>query len=306
MSKFITAFIAAFALIGCQKPIDLGNQSFVGATRIGDILHATIDRDQIDFNLEGKISSKLVGTLSSLPTHNNYFYTLKDKPRMRIAILPDELIIYGKDDGRIKFGVALFNQRKSYSPVNIAGMYNFVSQYCSQSYDKFSYGTFELTADHLWHSWKMENGAQVQYSPTYSGSWVDKGNGLIQAFLGDRLFANLVLSEGAEDNLMVIDLVARNGIALGVKQKALATDSINASFKMLNSNKADLKEMTVKNSIVKLGKKHLTINYNQPWDGFIKDNRGEFLSLVSSKGTCFGLNIGTLTGRKFIFAALGS
>lgn len=305
MIKLMAILVSGLMISGCLKPVNLGNRTFVGATRIGEVLQVDINNDQIRFQLEGNTSSSaIIGTLRAMPMHENHLYTLKEKPDLRIAMSHDGLIIYGAKGDYAKFGVGLYSFRKSYQIVDIAGIYNFVVQYCPENSNKFSYGTFEIGADYSWRMWKLQDGRQAKQKPTASGNLVDNGPGVLQAFLDNKkLYANLALSQNSDD-IMVINVVAKNGLALGVKKNIIIPGSVNGDYSVLSSNGKSERIAKVQDEVATRGKKTFALNYNEPWEGFIKDSRGEFLSIVSSKGTWFGLNIGAKSGSQFIFAGV--
>lgn len=307
MSKLVRcAVVAVFCLTGCHKPVDLGIRSFVGAACGGDVVRVDINRDQINLQMEAKPSGAFLrGTLLANPRSESNIYSLKEVPGVRIAVSPEDLVIYETSGGFGKFGVGLFNQQKDYQADAIVGVYNFVAQYRPETLDKYSFGTFEIKADGTWLLWKLQDGSKNTHEPIYSGSWVDKGNGVIQALLEDNTtFANLSVSDGPGGDLLVIDLVIKNGIALGMKKNVVTLGSVDGNYRLLSSVEKKVKKATVQEEVVTHGNKQLVLNYNSPWDGFIKDSRGEFLGIISPKGTYFGINIGVISGSQFVFAAV--
>jgi len=291
---------------GCLKPVDLGERSFIGATRIGDVLKVDINKEKINFQLEGKMSgTAYAGKLKPVPKQKN-IYRVEEMRGLKIAMIPDELIIYGVKRKNLapKFGVAL-KSTKPYDKQDIAGIYNFVVQYCPANFNKYSYGTFEISADQTWRMWKMKDGLQIENTPRITGYWVDKHNGIIQAFLDNKtLYANIAFSQESDENIMVVNIISKNGLALGVKRNTIKPGSADGDYNGVGSNGNSVKIAIERDQVATQGKKQLALKYNEPWDGFVKDHRGEFLAVVSPGGTCFGLNIGTISRLQFIFAAL--
>ena len=191
-------------------------------------------------------------------------------------------------------------------------MYNFVFQFHSENQQKFGFGTFELGSDYSWRSWRFVNGSQGEEKLYSSGHWVDGGKGEISAFSADnKLYATVALSENS--NLMVVSLVAKNGLALGVKQQTLMQGDINGDYTLLGT-KGKIKKAYLAEKVIfkmnkdpntnKRGNEKLILTYNKPWSGFFTDKGGEILGICSKKGDCFCLNLGTITREQYVVVAI--
>jgi hypothetical protein len=312
MVRIIIALVTGcIYLSGCEKTLDLGDRSFIGATRIGDGLQVELNKAQITFILDGKNKSTISGKLIPIENHEKSAFTLKERPDFKIIMSADDLIVFASNNGS-KFGVGLTNARKSFKVEEITGMYNFVLQYYSENHRKFSFGTFELSSDYTWRSWRLTNGSDSSEEPNMGGHWVDNGNGEINAYSHDnKLFAKVALSE--QSDLMVVNLLTKNGLALGIKQRALRPGDIDGDYMLLGTKgrlkEAHLTEKTIfkmnKSPLTgKKGNEKLSLNYNNPWTGVFTDSGAEILGICSKNGTCFCLNIGTITHEQSIITAV--
>lgn len=306
MSKIILSAVAGLVFfLGCQRQMDLGELSFYGATRIGDSLHADLKKDQLRLQLKGKMSgTKISGTLK--PTGDGgVAYMLSEDPQVKVLFNPDDLFVYGTTSDYAKFGVGLNTPKKHYSADEIAGKFNFVLRYRSENDDKYSFGTFELRRDKTWHIWRFVAGTQAKEEPTYSGYWIDSGTGEIRAYLdNDRFYAALVIG-GISNDLLVINFFDKNGLALCMKRRQIKSEDVEGVYTMLGSEGGGLKKKIITSNgyILHKEKDPVRLIYNEPYEGFFRDDKGERIG-ICSRGICFGFNIGALSGTKYIFAAL--
>lgn len=313
MTNLIFTLIIGLAFIssGCQKTLDLGDNSFVGATWIGDNLSVELNKSQITLKFQGKENGSISGQLMPMEKNDTHLFTLKERTDLQIVVSADDLITFATKDGS-QFGAALKSSRKSYDAKDIAGVYNFVLQYYSENQKRINFGTFELNADYSWKSWRFSNGSSDKGEPTVRGHWVDSGKGEIHAFSEDnRLYATVVLSENRD--LMIVNLIAKNGLALGAKQQALMPGEIDGDYTLLGSKgrvrKAYLQGETIFKinndpNVEKRGNEKLFLTYNKPWLGCFTDNKGEILCICSKKGSCFCVTMGAITQEQYIVVSV--
>lgn len=306
MVKIITFIVTAMMFsLGCQKSLNLGEKHYVGATRIGDGVQIGIKKDQITLNFNGKMDgSSIKGTLKPLSkSEKNLAFQLKDKKDFNVVISPEDLVIYNDPREYSKFGVGLSRQKTAVQMGNFSDVYNFVVQYHSQNKNRFSFGTIDLNANHTWRTWRFGDSPLKNKEPIVQGTWVENTKGEIQAFSNDKLFATITVSD--DYDILLINFLAINGLAFGVKKNVLLPEKTDGNYIGLGSNGTGVKRLSIRDQVLRLGDKKFNLVYNQPWDGFFKDNKGEFVGLLSTKGTFFGLRIGAHTGdTQSVFAAV--
>jgi len=302
MAKIFTFLaISTLFISGCFKPVDLGHGRFIGAT-VEDTFTIDINKDQFRLQL-GKLGETILsGTLQPFNKNKSYNFQLKNNQAV-VAMIPNQLLIYGTKNG---LGVGISNHAKSNRVDEVAGVYNFVVQYQSNDRPKYSYGTFELLPDFTWRSWSMKNGSENKEGHKVSGNWLVGGNGIIKAMLDkENVFANIASLGENYGNGIVIDLVAKQGIALGTKQALIRAGSIDGEYSVLSSLKPEIKKASVRDVVAMNGKNYYALGYNEPWNGFVKDRRSEFIGTISANGNYFfGLNIGAISGNQYVFAAI--
>lgn len=314
MKRIVCVIAGLIFFAGCEKPIDLGERSYMGATRIGDGLLVELNKNHIAMHLEGKMKGTAIsGTMVPISDHKNIAFKLKERPDMLIMLSPDDLIVIKEKEG-MKFGAALARARSAYEPADVAGIYNVVAQYHSENQNKFGFGTFELGLDHSWRSWRFADGLESNEQPIVNGYWHDNGQGKIHAFTPDhKLCGTVILNK--KSNLMIINMLGKNGLSLGVRREFLEPGSINGDYVIFESEHFGIKNGHLTDDVIikmsadqridnsKDANKKLNLTYNKPWPGFVSTQQGELLG-ICSRETCFVLNMGPLTGKQFLVAAV--
>jgi len=104
-------------------------------------------------------------------------------------------------------------------------------------------------------------------------------------------FANFALSCSDDDHdirLLVINLVALQGIALGAKQSQVKESNYGGEYQLLSTSEDNLFDAVISATDASIRTKKMKIKYNQPWAGFIS-NGAEFVGLIPGS-VYFGIN----------------
>ena len=105
MTKIIIILISVVVFLSsCEKALDLGDRSFVGATRIGDSFLGKLNKDRIALTLVGKDNGTIGGKLNPIKNHDKTVFTLKERPDLQMALGADGLIVFATKDGGSQLG----------------------------------------------------------------------------------------------------------------------------------------------------------------------------------------------------------
>jgi len=255
-------------------------------------------------------------TLSTQLEHEDgaRFYAFADDAKA-VAFRVWDFLIY-RHNGLGKFGVVLKQSyalndeiRENKLPLSaFSGTYNFVSK------DKIGLGYGGLTIDikaKTWAYWLKED-ASANAKGHFLGTVVEKEDGRLEAILTEiapiilatlaakglnitinSKFANFVLNRETHDKsrLMVIDLVALGGFALGAQQSEVKHGHFDGKYQLLSAAEDKIFEATIDGTQASIRAKKMAIQFNKPFTGFISDGAG-FVGLTYGKyqRVYFGIN----------------
>lgn len=268
---------ALLFIAGCGTKVDLGKSEFIGAASIGDLVSVSLNGDK--FSLEGVAGKlekkKLQGTLVRKEGFSDYVYTSPEHKDLILVVTPEIISYTLKDFGNFVVGVP--QEKQSYDASHISDIYNYVS---TQGYT-VNYGTFRIEQNGTWQAWMKNNGANLgPEKADFFGTWRDSGQGYLIAEtkghrqkghgVKDGIFAHLMINK---NGLLIIDLVALEGIAIGAKQKEVDLSKVHNSYDILSpmENQLYAAEVAGSNVSVPHFNKNYQIQYNSPWKGFVSE-----------------------------------
>ncbi|HXW52628.1 MAG TPA: hypothetical protein VEL47_00855 [Myxococcota bacterium] len=313
---FLSIFIFA---MGCSDAPNLGQQSYIGAASIGDLVALELNGNRFKISgLVGKLkNTDKSGTLEPKAGFPKHVFTSPEYPDFTLVVTPEAIAYYLKEFG--KFVVGVPRKSQNYDTSKISTLYNYVSQ----DYENVNYGTFRLEKNNQWSVWRKRNGLNLGHNQAdFFGTWSDSGQGYIVAlvegsdpkyagqFTKGEVFAHLMLNT---NGLLVIDLVALNGIAVGAPQKVIDPLKAYKTYDVMSPLVDKLYSATVEGNTITVLDNTFDIQYNQPWAGFLTESENRlghgFKGIVSpDQRTFFGIDrlvdiLGYAPG--VIFAAIG-
>lgn len=294
MRYLLLTIVTLFALVSgsCTAA---KQENFVGAANMGDVVRAQVKGLSFSLQYEGKLSGEtLSGALKAEPGFSDYVYSVPELSNTLVVVVPGELFLYNSGIGKdTRFGFGVLSNEQNYNSSEIAGMYNYVAQYNGLNGE---WGTFEVKADGTWKSWTFADGSDPDNNAVLEGKWVDGGKGVIQASLSKDeagfkagLYARIAIGQGSTGNLLVIDLVQLNGMALGVKQASVQSGRVDGEYAVLSPTESEILKVQVNGGEFTLGVLKGSLQYDQPHKGFVSSPEGAIIGIVSPKGTFFGV-----------------
>ncbi|TET34148.1 MAG: hypothetical protein E3J72_14985 [Planctomycetota bacterium] len=273
-----------------ERP-DVGGTVYNAAAAVGDLLSYQINTGTLEYSyavLKGKnFGDYGNGTLTALGGFGPNVYSTSGNDT--IALLPDKFALIGTVDGLLIAGVPEVST--PYNASQIEGYYNYV-QYDIEGTDTpgVEWGTIRIDQG-TWQAWEYIDGASVPDPPDAAGSWIDKGNGIVDIYFSFpyiKIGYMMVYTSG-NDNILVLDQFYEKGMLIGVKQQPATSGDFDGVYDVLDTQGTALDTMTVAGANITGALGSSTIFYNIPWTGMITDG-ANLAGFFSPNGVFFGVN----------------
>lgn len=280
--------VLALAATGCKKgdddPIiivqpDVGGTHYYVADIYGDLINAQINVASGLYSylqLEGPTPLG-VGQGALIPASGLGAFAFYDEDDTMWALKPDKLAAMG-GDGNVVFGVPVYSS--TYTATAIAGMYNWLSlnYFVAGGSYTADYGTLLVNDDGTWEMWSGDNGTTTLASPDDTGTWTDRGNGLL-TIVSDGFgckIGNVAFYLSGNDNILVMNYIVSTafgpvyGMNIGLPQAPLTSGQLDGFYDAIGCFDTDFVLIEINGTDVTVGGGSAqSVNLNDPWDGIM-------------------------------------
>lgn len=338
VAAFLSLPLLCGGLISCgesgSEPEERQGQTYVAGGSVGDLILYTVDQVALTYSYEvlesefGLTGATGSGTLTVNPDGS---YTTSGE-QARVVLLPNTLVVgmaevpAGAGTTEMYFA-GLPQLTTTYDPAQVAGAYNMIGFECFEPLSGGActvgyfaiHGTFRVDAGGTYEACTMGDIAHTTANPCHEqigGTWVDQGNGIVQASAGGVVQASVTLLPSATGGkVLIVDEKNRPGqtgpgLIVGVKRQDVSAVDLTGSYNYIETNGRygtatipDPDTPADPNSVEMLETDELgnqttasgTMTRNSPWTGWIETNDGSYILILPGDGVMFFFDPGDNT-----------
>ncbi|TET34150.1 MAG: hypothetical protein E3J72_14995 [Planctomycetota bacterium] len=275
-----------------ERP-EVGGTVYNAAASVGDLLSYQINTGTLEYSyavMKGEYFGDIgCGSLIPMGGFGPNVYTTSGNDT--VVLLPDKLALIGTDNGWLIAGVPEVSG--SYTFADIGGYYNYVGYEIDEDtgVPEADYGTLHMDRG-TYKVWFFDDGATTANPPDVSGTWFDKGNGILDFYWGIIKIGYIMIYPSVNGNILIIDMAVNNGIVLGVKQQPVTSGNFDGTYDVLDTMGSPLDTVTIAGTSLTGALGSRTLIYDIPWTGMITDG-ADFTGLLNPEGIFFGVLTGT-------------
>ncbi len=304
---------------------DSAQATFNSGGSLGELLTYTINTDTLAYSYNIVASEFGLDDQSGSGTLTKYIDGfVYDADGSVLILLPNALLVGGVDlNGTTMLFTGVPQITGSYSASEIVGTYNYINYECGDSLSgttctagySSEIGTFKVNADGTWGVCAKKNYDSA--SPDLTGTWEDKGNGLIEISYGGSVIGTIMLLPSSNGGkVLVADLKDRPGLGagpgllVGVKQESVASEDLSGTYHYFDTEESYERVTISGDTFNTTGGSSGSFERDKPWTGWLTttdDGSGEknYVLVLPGDGVFLITDDGATTDEGGAFLGVG-
>ncbi|NIM52950.1 MAG: hypothetical protein GTN78_13045 [Gemmatimonadales bacterium] len=330
VAAFLSFALTGSGLVSCgdsgTEPEEGEGQTYIAGGSVGDLILYTVDQIALTYSyevLESEFGLTGVTGSGTLTVNPDGSYTTSPD-QARVVLLPNTLVVgmaeVAAGGGTTDMYFAGVPQLETtYDPAQVAGTYNMIGFECFDPLSggactagyRAGYGTFRVDAGGTFEHCTEGDINDTGNHPCREhggGTWVDQGNGIVQASAGGMVQASVtLLPSPSGGKVLIVDVKNRPGQAgpgliVGVKRQDVSGVDLTGSYNYIETNgrygtatipdpdtpgdpnSAELLETDQLGNQMTLSG---TMTRNSPWTGWMETNEGSYILILPGDGVMF-------------------